>query len=68
MNRKDIVRQCLLDACHGELQTLTGLLDYLILDCKISPDRLVAIADRQFGMSPEVTLNIFYKLQPRVIH
>jgi hypothetical protein len=67
MIRKDLIRSCLMDACHGEPHPLMGLLDYLVYDCHISLERLVDIGERSFGLPKQAGYGAIYDLRPEMI-
>lgn len=67
MTRKEVITLCLMDACQGEPHPLMGLLDYLIVECKINPDRLVDIAERHFALPRPAAWGCLYDLHPTAI-
>lgn len=67
MTRKEVVRMCLTEAMYGETHPLMGLVDYLIGECNISPDRLVLIAGRQFEIPPAAAWGALYDLRPIIL-
>jgi len=51
MKRVDIINLAFYDALHGDMTTLSGLLDYLLYDCGVSLERLVKLAIRKYRFS-----------------
>lgn len=67
MIRKEIMRRCFMEACRNQPQALIGVLDYLLIECQISPERLVDIAERQFGIPRPAAWGALYDLHPGAI-
>jgi hypothetical protein len=51
-----IVRSVLLDVASGDRHSLMGLIDWLVHDCNYPLDRVVAVAQRIWGIPAEVTI------------
>lgn len=67
MTRYQQVTYCLDSACRGNPKPLSMMLHFLILGCRIPPDRLVDIADRCFGVPTQAAWGALYELTPEAI-
>lgn len=59
MTRKEIISMLLTDAAQGDPIPLMHYIDYLLVKKHIPLSRLITIAERSFGIPPNLSMNTF---------
>lgn len=57
MKRKEMISMCLMDALHGDLFPLMGLIDWLLTEKHLTVTRIMDLGERHFGIPRQTTFD-----------